>query len=57
MPDIESIVQAIRQHHFMRYCGVSIERFAYDWMLNAQDAGIGVAHCFDTFHEWMNRHA
>lgn len=57
MPDIEFIVQTIRQHHFMRYCGVSFDRFAYDWMLNAQDAGIDIAHCFKTYCEWVNNHA
>lgn len=57
MPDIELIFQAIYQHHFMRYCGVSVTRFAYDWMLNAQDAGIDIAHCFQTYCKWVNDHA
>ena len=57
MPDIESIFQAIYQHHFMRYCGVTLDRFAYDWMLNAQAAGIDIAPCFKTFCEWVNNHA
>lgn len=57
MADLELIVQTIYQHHFMRYCGVSYARYAHDWMLNAQDAGIDIAPCFKTFCEWVNDRA
>ena len=57
MPDIYDIVQGIRQFGMTIYCGISPENWAYHWMLCTQDAGIGVSHCFDTFHEWVNRHA
>lgn len=57
MPDIESIVQTIRQHHMMRYCGVSVDRYAHDWMLNAQHSGIGADYCFKTYCEWVGNNA
>jgi hypothetical protein len=57
MPDIECIVQSIRQHHFMRFCGVSPEKFAYDWMVNSRDAGIGIDYSFQSFTEWVGQHA
>ncbi len=57
MLDVYEIYSCISQHHMMLYCGVSFDRYAYDWMLDAQDAGIDIANCFKTFCEWVNDHA
>ena len=57
MHDIELIFAAIYQHHMMRYCGVSVDRYAHDWMLNAQHSGIGADYCFQSYCEWVNNHA
>ena len=54
MVDIDLIRQSIVQHWMMRYCGVKIEQWAYDFMLLTQDAGISAAYCFDYFAEWIN---
>ena len=55
MSDIYEIYSSIYQHHMMLYCGVSVERFAYDFMLNTQQSGIGADQCFITFANWISK--
>ena len=57
MPDIYNIIEKIREFGMTIYCGISPGNWAYHWMLNTQDAGIGVCHCLVTFDAWVNRHA
>lgn len=55
MPDIYEAYFSIYQHHMMLYCGVSVERFAHDFMLTTQQSGIGAGQCFITFVDWISK--
>lgn len=58
MPDIYDVVQTIRQFGMARYCGVKPSHWAYDFMLETQNAGIGLIHCLKSFEAYMrNRYA
>lgn len=51
MPDIEDIVQSVRQFGMAIYCGLPVSHWAYAFMVNTRDAGICVGPCLDVFHE------
>lgn len=55
MPDIYDAYFSIYQHHMMLYCGVSVEKFAHDFMLTTQQSGIGAEQCFITFANWISK--
>lgn len=54
MPDYQDIYNSIMQFHMMKYCGVSVEKWAHDFMIDQINAGIDLVYCLKYFEEWCN---